>query len=147
MIEYPTRLLVEHVLNPQNTPERGDNRAALSLDEVALDVTAQQLDLLGVTTVPLAEEIGGGLMLRHSLSVLVKVQHGDRDRGRVIRNGIVTDLVLRFRAKYPTMVNDVDTITGQSLAGRSWSIDWRPRGSASYENALIAFTLDADLPR
>lgn len=147
MIGYPKRLLIDHVLAPQGDEARGELRAVLNPNEVELGVEVQNLDLMPVSTRPLQAEIGGGMSVRHELSVRVEVQHGDLTECERLRDGIVLELVTRFMGAWSAMVNDDEDSGGQSLSGSTWRVDYRAlRVATPAENATVVFTLDADVP-
>lgn len=148
MIGYPRRLIVDHVLTPQGDPDRGELRALLDVSSVELDVVAQSLDLMAVTSRPVSEEIGGGMIVRHAISCAVVVQHGDLAEAERIRDAITLDVVMRFRAAWADMVNDTAGADGQTLAGHGWEVDYRPlrRFAGTTETATVVFTLDTDVP-
>lgn len=151
MIAFPRRLIVDHVLTPQGLEERGETRAILSGAEAELGVVAQEIDLLATTTRPLGYEIGGGVELRHEISVAVVVQHGDPAEAVRLRDAIVLELCLRALDVWSTIAQETDpgVPAGAHYPTRlAWSIDWRPLAiSDTNETATITFTLDTQLDR
>lgn len=149
MIGFPRRLLVDHVLAPQGDEALGERRAFLADVEPEIGVEAQELDLLGLTTRPLAYEIGGGVELRHEISVAVAVQHGDRAEARRLRDRIVLDLCLRAIDASSELANEVDPdVAGHYLTAIRWAVDWRPLTlDDTNETATVTFTIDTQLDR
>lgn len=146
MIEFAETLLIEHVLTPQGEPELGEFRAILAGVELAIDVEAQQLDRLGVRTIPLSFEIGSGFALRHEILIGVVVQHGDRAEAERIRNRIVRDVCLRAFTARSSMAQERDLETGEELSSITWSIDWRPlRIDTPNASASVTFVLETQL--
>lgn len=149
MIGFPRRLLVDHVLTPQGDEALGERRAFLAEVEQEIGIQAQELDLLGLTTRPLAYEIGGGVELRHEISVAVVVQHGDPVEARRIRDLIVLDLCLRAIDASSVLANDEDPdVAGHYLTAIRWAVDWRPLTiDDTNETATLTFTIDTQLDR
>jgi hypothetical protein len=150
VIDYPSALIVDHVLTPQGAEARGATRAIL-IDRLAVEplgTEAQQLDLLSVTSQPIEWEIGGGMTIRHTVSVMVQTQHGDLVVARQLRDLIVTELIMRARtADRGPMRQTADPVTGQYLTRLTWSIDWRPLRGLDTPNAhaAVSFVLDCQL--
>lgn len=149
MIGFARRLLVEHVLAPQSDEARGERRAFLSDSEPELGVSAQEIDLLATTTRPLTYEIGGGMELRHEVSVAVVVQHGDPREAVRLRDLIVLDLCVRAVDAWPAIAQEEDVdVPGHYPTRLGWSVDWRPLTVAdTNESATITYTLDTQLDR
>ena len=146
MIGFARRLIVDHVLTPQTLEVRGETRAFLDPESRPLDSNAQELDLLATTTRPIGGEIGGGLELRHEVSVAVAVQHGDPVEAIRLRDAIVLELCLRARDSWDAIAQEVDAGSGQYAVAFAWSVDWRPLGiDDTNETATITFTVDTQL--
>lgn len=117
-------------------------------DSAPLNANAQELDLIGLGTAPISgtEEIGGGVELRHTITVGLSVEHGDPVAARMIRDAIVTELVLRYRASESAIRQTRDPATGQYVSRLGWSVDYRPLAvDTPNEYASVTFTVDATL--
>lgn len=148
MIGFVRDLLDEIVLEPQATVDETERRATLHPDAGELDVVAQQLDVLALTTEPVSFEIGGGMTLRHRLDVAVVVQHGDPAEAVRIRDLIVLDLCLRAYDEVAAFEDARDTATGQYVTDLRWSVDYRPLSiDTPNESATIMFVVDTQLDR
>lgn len=151
MIGFAYDLLVDHVLAPQAAaPTPAERRAYLDPDAVALDVEAQEIDVLSTSSAPVAgtQEIGGGVEVRHTISVAVDVQHGDRVEARRLRDLIALDLVLRLLDARGVIEDAVDATTGQYVTRVGWSVDYTPLGTSdTNESATLTFTIDTQLDR
>lgn len=148
MIGFARSVIVDEILVPQGDEVRGETRAFLDPEAAPLDVEAQELDLLAVTTRPIGFEIGGGVELRHEVSVAVDVQHADRAEAIRLRDLIVLELCLRARDREDAIRQLVDPTTDQYVTAIGWSIDWRPFSiDTPNESATITFTIDTQLDR
>lgn len=153
VIGFPRRLIEEFVLESQADPAVPEERRTyLDPEARPIDVSPQEADVLGLTTRPTSYEIGGGLELRHVVSVAVDVQHGDGAEAVRRRDLIVTDLVLRALDNRDEILAATDELSGQYVTRLDFEIDYRPLGSRTTadtpnESAVIAFTLDCTLDR
>lgn len=146
MIGFVTGLLVEHVLDPQADPARGELRAFRDPTSTPLDVDAQEIDLLPLSTSVVGWEIGGTVLLRHRVDAAVDVQHGDPAEARRLRDGIVLDLVRRLLAARGEIVSAVDVASGEAVTTVEVEVDYRPLGvDTANESATLTFTLDTTL--
>lgn len=147
MIGFAVDLIVDNVIAPQELEERGELRVYRDPEARPIDAHPQEIDLLGVTTRPLEWEIGGGVSLRHEVSVAVVVAHGDPAEGRRLLNGIVTDLVLRTLDAWTTIAQEVGP-AGEYPTRLDFAIDWRglPLDTPN-DSATITFVVDVQLDR
>lgn len=151
MIGFAYDLLVDHVLAPQAAePVPAERRAYLDPEATPIDVEAQEIDVLATSSAPIAgtEEIGGGVEVRHTISVGLDVQHGDRAEARRLRDLIALDLVLRALDSRGVIESAVDATTGQYVTRLGWAIDYTPLGTGdTNESATLTFTIDTQLDR
>lgn len=147
MIGYVRALLDEFVFAPQGDEARGDRRALLDLSESPLGTEAQELDTLALRSYPTGSDLSGGVTVRHELTLAVAVTHGDREQAIALRDGIVTDLVLRCRAVGPALMGMApDSTTGQYVTAITWAVDYRDLGlTDAQETAVLTFTVDTEL--
>lgn len=148
MIGFVRNFLIDLVLEPQSDEAMGERRAFLDPESRPLDVEAQEIDLLGLSTAPVSYEIGGGMELRHTISAAVEVAHGDPAEAIRLRDAIVLDLVLRCLDNLDAIYALRDPATGQYATRVEWTVDYRPFTiDTPNENATITFTVDTTLDR
>jgi len=148
VIGYVRQLLDELVLAPQNDPAAVPDRtrrAVLDATESPIDVEASELDTLALRSTPVAADLAGGITVRHELDVAVAVRHGDPLEAIRLRDLIVLDLVMRFRAAdFVNVAPDLET--GQQVTRGTWAVDYRPLGlEDTRETATLTFTFDVEI--
>lgn len=149
MIGFVRALIEELILLPQGdetVPE--ERRVYLDPESRPLDVMAQEADVRAVTSVPVAWEIGGGLEVRHRISVAVDVQHGDPAEAVRRRDAIALDLCLRIVDETPAILAATDEVTGQYPTRVEWSVDYTPLATSdTNESATIAVDVTTQIDR
>lgn len=148
MIGWLLDQVVALVVTPQATVTDPDRRAALDPDAAPIDATPQTLEVLALTTRPIAYEIGNGLELRHEIAVALVVEHGDPAVARALRDAILTDLVLRLLDARDALMAAVDPTSGQYLSRLDFSISYIPlEPDTPNEYGVLTITADATLDR
>lgn len=144
----------ETVEDPPGTPAGESRRVALDPDAAPLNVAVNELDVIGLQTVPIegSYEIGGGMALRHSIVSALEVTHGDRVKATAIRDAVVTDLVLRLLDSEGELRQTSDPATGQYVSRVGFTVDYRPFALPGPDDtpsayATLTITVDCQLDR
>lgn len=149
MIGFARNLVETLVVEPQ-TLDTVDEERRIYLDPESRPIGSdpQEADVRALTSRPLSYEIGGGVEIRHTISVAVDVAHGDPVEALRRRDLIVLDLILRTVDQLEAIAAASDEETGQYVTRLTWEVDYRPLGSSdTNESAVITFDLDVELSR
>lgn len=149
MIGFVQGLIETLIVAPQSSSDLDDDRRVYLDPEAApIDAAPQEVDVRPVRTVPLTYEIGGGMQVRHTVSVAVDVQHGDPLESRRRRDLIILDLCLRTLDVRSAIYSAVDPESGQYPTGIEWTVDYRPLGTSdTNESAVVTFDVTVEIDR
>lgn len=148
MTGYLIAKLRELVLDPQATVGTVERRAYVDPDGTPVTANAQEIDVAAMSTVIIGETTGRSLDLRHTLSVLLSVEHGDPVEATRLRDAIVVDLVVRFLTTRPALLAAVDPASGQYGTDASLEVSYAPLDvipDALIEYATLTVTVDTTL--
>lgn len=134
------------IVTPQTldtVPE--DRRVVLDLDAAPLDVALQAVEVVPISTAPIAPEIGRGpsLTIRHVVTVAVGCQSDTIAHAAATRNAITTDLVRRVVET--DWENAVELPDDQYVTRASWALEYPdldPGSIAAWSTLTI--TLDTE---
>jgi hypothetical protein len=140
--------VVEVVCTPQATVPDEDLRAHVDPDDAPIGEYTATLQVLDLTTAPVNAELRAGLggdgtvVLRHVLSVVLRVEDATVEDARARRDGIVKGLV---RRAYGVDWSELDVGDDERVSTASLTIEYPELESDQVQVfAVVTFTVDVE---
>ncbi len=134
------------LLQPQAELSDPARTVVLDPDSAPVDTEAQTIEVVADTT-RLVGVSQGSTEWRHTLPIILQVQHGDPAEADRLRDLIVADLTVRWAQTRRQLLALVDQVTGQYGTDTGWTVSYAAldRGDPLTAWATITLTVDTTL--